>query len=111
MKLLLSLMFVICSSVSGACEFDAKSIYGGFIYEKGDTVFEDFELNEDGTFNSWLHSRPASSGTWSIKNCMIIIVEGSESYRTEMKVVRLSSKKLVARFNDLTVNAQFKRAE
>lgn len=115
MKLMLTIGFIICiscSSVISACEFDAKSLYGGYIYEKGQTLIGDFELNENRTFNSWLHDRPSSSGTWELKDGVVTIYEESDpSYQTDMKVIKLTKEIIVVRFDDFKVDAQFKRVE
>lgn len=71
MKNRLILLILTIPQLSSACGISKNDVVGSYTYEKGSAFFEDFELNADGEFSSWLHQRPASTGRWGFENCRI----------------------------------------
>jgi len=67
MKLIIAALGVLLSFSCASEPLSKKEIYGYYIYKSGNTLYEEFALNEDDSFQSWLHQRPASTGMWSFK--------------------------------------------
>ena len=76
-----------------------KTILGDWCAGSKNAFHEQFSLDvEDGTrvFRSWLHDKPAFSGTWEV-NDRSLVIRDRNGDPMEYKILRASSKRLVVR--------------
>jgi len=105
--LLFTLLFFSCTGSNN----NDKVFYGSYIYKSGDTSYEVFELNADHTFNSWLHHKPASSGTWLLKDNTIHIKEDGFEQETKIKPIKIDDTEVVFKFDGMNKPATFDKTK
>ena len=110
MRHLLALFFITLSTACAACDFKQQELVGTYLYASGDSKFEAFELNDERQFSSWLHNRLASSGTWRVEDCHLIIAETGLNER-KVKVIAITEERLSVEFNGLEKGADFTRVQ
>ncbi len=90
---------------------DEKTLYGSYKSKNGDTVYEEFSLNKDHTFSSWIHQKPNSNGSWSLEGNIIHIKEDSNSNDIKIKVINTDKNQATFKFDSLTDATEFECVE
>ncbi|MGH1542048.1 MAG: hypothetical protein ACRBHB_16595 [Arenicella sp.] len=111
MKRIYLIVLALLSFACSASNDSDESLYGAYRYISGETLYEEFELSSDHVFSSWLHQRPGTSGTWSLKNQVLYIKEDGLDNEIQAKVIKLDGKEAVFRFDDTKTSATFERVE
>ena len=89
----------IAASPSAAPPDKETAILGDWCAGSENALHEEFSLSvEDGerTFRSWLHHRPAESGTWELRG-KTFVIHGRSGEHYIYTVLTLTPKKLVLR--------------
>ncbi len=86
---------------------DEKTLYGAYKSKSGDTVYEEFSLNKDHTFSSWIHQKPSSHGSWSLEGNMIHIKESSTDNDINIKVIETKNNQATFKFDSLEDATEF----
>jgi hypothetical protein len=73
------------------CAINKKQLIGYWKSSGDNGFFQEFLIDDDGTFASWLHQRPEVNGTWSLDNC-VFTIEGTMGFK--LRVVSFKNKKL-----------------
>lgn len=81
------------SGMATWCESNKPRIAGVWSRIGEDGFFEQFSAGPDGTFDSWLHHRPETSGSWALKGCDLVI-SSHTGMRVEWKLVDLAKSEL-----------------
>jgi hypothetical protein len=73
------------------CSVNRNQMIGYWKSDGDNGFFQEFLLENDGSFSSWLHQRPEMNGTWLLDNCVFKIV-GPMSFA--FRVVSFQGKKV-----------------
>ena len=73
------------------CSINKNQITGYWKSASDNGFFQEFLLENDGSFSSWLHQRPEMNGTWMLDNCVLKVV-GTMGFT--FRVVSFKGKKL-----------------
>jgi len=95
-------------NVASACDVLVEQILGEYGIVKGETIYEDFSLEHDGTFKSWIHQRPGLWGKWQYNACKIDIYDESGFVET-ITVISVSEKSITLKFDDVALPTVFGR--
>ncbi len=109
MKKIYLIVLALLSFSCVASNSNNENLYGSYVYKSGDAQYEEFALMPDHEFRSWLHHRPASKGTWSLKDNAIHIKDSLGEIK--MKVIKVDKKEAVFRFDDTKTPAVFEKVE
>lgn len=92
-------------------DFSKEQLIGSYIFEKGASQLEAFELTKDHLFSSWLHDRLEYKGTWSLDQSTLYLKVTVYTQPIIMEVISVSGNSLVVRFENLERTATFAKTE
>lgn len=98
----LLLVLILASSCLGSRDIAESTLLGDWCAGSPNAFHEELSLSiEDGArvFSSWLHHRPAESGTWEL-NGRTFTIRGSSGSTTSYTIVRVSRNRLLIRQAD-----------
>lgn len=91
-----------------ACNLNESEILGSYSYIDGSNFFEEFSIETDGIFLSWLHNRPASNGRWILNGCTLVIEIGMPE-PVRLKIIQLTPTEALIQTNGIADYAKYKR--
>jgi len=100
--------------ISFSCSSDqliSKDLYGYYTFKSGDPLFEEMFFKEDNNFFSWLHQRPASTGTWLFKGKTVYVDANLGDDRIKFEVISLGENEAVFKFEHSEGPATFTRSK
>jgi len=110
MKITLFLLSILISLSCYSEQLSEKNLQGYYTYISGDSSYQEFALFKDNNFQSWLHQKPASTGSWVFKDNIITIQE-SGFEEAQLKVININKKTITLLFIKLKEEAIFERSE
>jgi hypothetical protein len=79
------------------CAWGSNSLVGDWCDRDGTSTFQEFSIESDGTFASWLHARPEFNGSWTLDGKHLTVSVGQDiSYRFTVKSVSRSKLVLIS---------------
>ena len=81
------------NSMASWCESNRENVAGIWSRVGEDGFFEEFSADPDSAFESWLHHRPETSGTWTLKGCDLVI-SSNIGMSVEWKLIDLTKSEL-----------------
>ena len=108
MKTALFIILISVASHALSCELKESEILGSYSHIEGGNFFEEFSIEAGGEFMSWLHQRPASSGTWRLNGCTLVIEIGMPQ-TIRLKVISFTPAEAVIQTDGIEEYAKYKR--